>query len=139
MINIDGFKVINDRFGEQLGIEVLRKVAIISSNLVRRSHCHEMASFGRFGGEQFLALLPEVNNEQARNLAEQIRLSIEKFHWQLNTSDTLETEHKLTPITVSISISTYGHADHNTFQQLINWADNTLYQENNTTENKVLF
>jgi diguanylate cyclase (GGDEF)-like protein len=139
MINIDGFKVINDRFGEQLGDEVLRKVAIISSNLVRRSHCHELASFGRFGGEQFLALLPEVNNEQARNLAEQIRLSIEKFHWQLNTSDTLETEHKLTPITVSISISTYGHADHNTFQQLINWADNTLYQENNTTVNKVLF
>ena len=138
MINIDGFKAINDQYGEQIGNEVLRKVALIINDIVRRSQHHDLTSFGRLGGEVFLALLPEINNQDALNVAEKIRLSIEQFQWQLNISDTVNTEHKLTKVTVSISISNYDHGDHKTFQQLINWADHTLYQGKRISENEVI-
>ena len=71
MVDIDYFKDINDRFGHPVGDEVLAAVA---------SYCHDEIRatdrFGRWGGEEFLALLPETPRDQAIALAERVRAAV---------------------------------------------------------------
>lgn len=77
LIDIDFFKAINDQYGHPVGDQVLRAVA---------GHCHRMMResdrFGRWGGEEFLALLPDATTEQAAALAERMRASIAEAEWQ---------------------------------------------------------
>jgi len=71
MIDIDHFKDVNDRFGHAVGDQVLCAVATHCSGLVRESD-----RFGRWGGEEFLALLPETDRAQAHALAERMRQAV---------------------------------------------------------------
>jgi diguanylate cyclase (GGDEF)-like protein len=68
MIDLDNFKLINDAFGHAVGDAALRQVAAILTQAVRRS---DMVS--RYGGDEFLALLPETDLEGAEALAEKVR------------------------------------------------------------------
>lgn len=68
MIDVDNFKTINDSFGHNAGDEALQQIAAILTDAVRRS---DMVC--RFGGEEFLVLLPETDLEGAHALAEKIR------------------------------------------------------------------
>lgn len=70
-IDIDHFKRINDSIGHHAGDEVLREVAARIKAELRLSD-----ALGRFGGEEFVALLPEADRTDAVNVAERIRLSI---------------------------------------------------------------
>lgn len=72
-IDIDNFKHINDTFGHRKGDEVLRKVA----DLIRRE-IRKTDSVGRFGGEEFVIVLPETDPERAVRVAERIRERIER-------------------------------------------------------------
>jgi diguanylate cyclase (GGDEF)-like protein len=67
-IDIDRFKPINDSFGHNAGDEVLRQVAHLISDSVRISD-----TFGRYGGEEFMLILPETLPEDATQLAEELR------------------------------------------------------------------
>lgn len=71
LVDIDRFKAINDTHGHQAGDAVLRTVAAHCQALVRESD-----HFGRWGGEEFLALLPDTPPEQAVILAERMRVAI---------------------------------------------------------------
>jgi diguanylate cyclase (GGDEF)-like protein len=71
LIDIDRFKAINDSHGHPAGDDVLRAVARQCRNLMRVSD-----HFGRWGGEEFLALLPDTLADQAAMLAERMRASI---------------------------------------------------------------
>jgi diguanylate cyclase (GGDEF)-like protein len=71
MIDLDHFKDVNDRFGHPVGDEVLRAVAGHCLGLIRDSD-----RFGRWGGEEFLAVLPETPREQAFALAERMRQAV---------------------------------------------------------------
>jgi diguanylate cyclase (GGDEF)-like protein/PAS domain S-box-containing protein len=73
-LDIDHFKQINDTYGHNIGDEVLKKY----SQLVQ-AHLRETDVFARWGGEEFIILLPETSSEKAMILAEHIRNSIATF------------------------------------------------------------
>jgi diguanylate cyclase (GGDEF)-like protein len=68
MIDLDNFKTINDTFGHMAGDAALKQVARILTQVVRRSDL-----LSRYGGDEFLALLPETDLEGADALAEKVR------------------------------------------------------------------
>ena len=68
MLDLDHFKEINDRFGHQRGDKVLKRVASI---LV--SCCRDTDYVARYGGDEFVVLMPETSSEDARRLAERVR------------------------------------------------------------------
>ena len=74
MLDVDHFKTFNDRFGHDAGDEVLRQVGA----LLRTATRDDGLSF-RFGGEEFLVLLPGLGSEEARARAEQIREGIQSL------------------------------------------------------------
>lgn len=71
MIDLDHFKTINDTYGHQFGDEVLRLIASVISE-----HCRTIDHLGRYGGEEFLLVLPETRIDGAIALAERVRLAV---------------------------------------------------------------
>lgn len=109
MIDIDHFKRINDSLGHAAGDEVLRKV---SSTL--RKKCRGTDIVGRYGGEEFLVLMPDTQTDGAMKLAEKLRSAVE------NIADIP------TPVTISIGVATTSHAGQ-TLPEALNHADRALY------------
>jgi diguanylate cyclase (GGDEF)-like protein len=73
MIDIDNFKAINDKYGHQTGDEVLKEIA------ARLKHSLRVYDIlGRYGGEEFLIVLPGMNSEKTRRLAERIRIHLKE-------------------------------------------------------------
>jgi diguanylate cyclase (GGDEF)-like protein len=125
MLDVDNFKAINDSFGHSTGDKILKDIADLANYIMRQSDC-----FGRFGGEEFIALLANTSPENAHNLAERLRLSIQNKVWSYK---------KLTGVTVSIGISSYQKESTTSFAQLIKDADINMYQAKNLGRNKVCF
>ena len=120
MFDLDGFKKVNDRYGHQTGDEVLRKVSgAIKDNLDQRY------LLGRYGGEEFIIILPYANAEKAFSIAETLR---EKVKSQKILGDRQ-------PVTISMGISSYPeHAQ--TVSGLIEKADQALYIAKESGKNK---
>jgi diguanylate cyclase (GGDEF)-like protein len=117
MIDIDHFKKINDTHGHATGDEVLRSLAGNLRNIIRHPD-----TIGRFGGEEFLIVLPHSTTkaamEQAGRLCEQIR------------SSPIQIGEKEIIVTVSMGIAQYKiHKED--WQSLLNRADAALYQAKN--------
>ncbi len=74
MFDIDGFKSINDRFGHEAGDKVLTEVGVICQDVTRRADM-----IGRYGGDEFVILLPETGKKGAKSLTERIRRRIEEL------------------------------------------------------------
>lgn len=111
MMDMDHFKQVNDRFGHQTGDEVLKKAcSIIRANLSKN------AVFGRYGGEEFIILLPEIDAKDALLVAEDLR---EKVALAKILGDK-------TDITISMGISTFPH-NAEWKEELIEKADQALY------------
>ena len=91
MADLDDFKVINDTYGHTTGDVVLQEV----SGLIRRSvrGIRDVAT-GRWGGEEFMIILPDEGMERAEQIAEKLRASIEAFTFE-----------KVTKLTISIGIA----------------------------------
>lgn len=111
MIDLDLFKHINDRLGHQTGDEALRKVCSILKNNIRKDD-----ACGRYGGEEFIIILPETGSKDALAVAEKLRKEVEKA--KILGDDM--------PVTVSMGIASYPeHAKWK--QELIEKADQALY------------
>jgi two-component system, cell cycle response regulator len=95
MLDVDRFKAINDRYGHLAGDDVLRWVAEQVRSLLRGG---DVAA--RFGGEEFVVLLPETPETGALRVAEKIRAAIERGH-----------ERPGPEVTVSIGVATYEAPD----------------------------
>lgn len=110
MIDLDFFKKINDSFGHQFGDKVLRKISEIMKQNTRN-----LDLVGRYGGEEFLLILPETNLEKAALVAEKLRQKIKK-------SDIEGLDFKLT--------ASFGAVQYEgeSSQQLIKRADDLLYK-----------
>lgn len=119
MIDLDHFKVINDTHGHPVGDRVLVDFVTRVKPLLRQPD-----QLGRFGGEEFVALLPETSLDEAGIVAERLRAAIES-----NTGD-------LPPCTVSIGItvSRVGAAD---LDGMFTQADVALYQAKHAGRNRV--
>lgn len=130
MIDIDHFKNINDRYGHSAGDEVLKKIVSLGEEFMRKTDV-----FGRFGGEEFIAFLPNTSTAQAIMIAERFRLSVEQCSW----SDIHEAE-EFNLISISIGVAnSIEFANANTFDltTLINQSDKLLYQAKSQGRNKV--
>lgn len=123
MVDIDHFKSVNDRFGHEVGDKVLQLLAEILQNMFRKS---DVAC--RFGGEEFLVLLPGLYLDQAVNRAEALR---EKFAQASLAADFLYSQ-----VTISIGVSNYPlHGE--TAQDIFRTADKALYRAKDQGRNRV--
>lgn len=77
MIDLDNFKQINDSFGHKLGDMVLQTVSQSIKDIIR-----EEDVAGRYGGEEFIIILPNTNHSAAFKVAEKIRKSVKNIKWQ---------------------------------------------------------
>ena len=120
ILDIDYFKSINDKYGHQQGDETLRKLAdAIQSGVRNNDQCF------RYGGEEFVLLLPNTDTSGAYNVAEKIREKIEKM--DLIPEST---------VTVSMGLSEFPmHTK--SLQELFRLADNALYESKAEGRNRV--
>jgi diguanylate cyclase (GGDEF)-like protein len=123
MIDIDNFKAINDELGHKMGDKVLKDIAGLANEIMRENDC-----FGRFGGEEFICLLPETSSEVAFEIAERLRLTIQ---------DQTRLSKVGQQVTVSIGVSSYKTDNTESFTQLLKNADVMMYQAKNLGRNKV--
>lgn len=127
IFDIDFFKVFNDKNGHLLGNEVLMKLAKVIVNSLRSSDF----SF-RFGGEEFVVLLPDTHLEQAEIIAETIRLNVEKESFPGEKTQPNGT------LTVSIGTACTDHSAITSKNELIEAADQALYKAKNAGKNTVV-
>jgi len=123
--DIDHFKHFNDQHGHQAGDKVLVDFASILKSNVRE---HDIVS--RYGGEEFLILLPETSLEHATIIAEKLRVKI--MNHQL-----VIPPNKILTITASFGVADYqkGVTD---WKQIFKAADQALYQAKNTGRNRIV-
>lgn len=125
MLDLDLFKLVNDKFGHHTGDSVLREVGAILTATLRRS---DMAI--RYGGEEFLIVLPDSEISGAVQRVEEIRTLIGKIVLP-------ETPGGMGPITVSAGISIAGEHG-NSGPELIRAADNALYAAKEAGRNRIV-
>ncbi len=126
MIDIDHFKQINDTYGHAVGDAVLKEVAA----LVRR-HLRITDLAFRYGGEEFLVLLPLSHGADPTPIAEKIRHAVEHC-------DEISQEHDDLRLTVSIGISQYSQHPHPDYIHVLKQADRALYQAKKAGRNRVV-
>jgi diguanylate cyclase (GGDEF)-like protein len=81
LIDLDWFKRINDAYGHPIGDEVLRTFAITMFANIR-----SIDKFGRYGGEEFLLLLPDTTAEQAAEILDRLRVIVSELDWSAFSS-----------------------------------------------------
>ncbi|MCL1906092.1 MAG: diguanylate cyclase [Clostridiales bacterium] len=126
VMDIDKFKAYNDTYGHQQGDAVLRSVAkTIESSLNRPG---DFAA--RWGGEEFVVLLPKTDINGAENIANRIRLNISDV--VISCADGTKTR-----VTVSIGINTRAPGQDSLHNSFIEEADKALYKAKQTGRNRV--
>ena len=113
MLDIDFFKKVNDTYGHLAGDYVLKEVANIIKSTIRSSDV-----CGRFGGEEFIVILPDTKLNGAMKLAERIRNNIQNHKFIFQNQEI--------PVTISIGITSASKND--SLFSLIERADNALYE-----------
>jgi polar amino acid transport system substrate-binding protein len=125
MIDVDNFKQINDNYGHKIGDLVLINLASILISQIRKSDI-----ICRFGGEEFIILLPQTNLEGAALMAEKIRTHIERSNLPLANSGQLN-------FTVSLGVSQVNILADKNIEDCIKRSDDALYDAKNSGKNKV--
>lgn len=121
LMDIDYFKSVNDTYGHNMGDKVLKYLAF---KLKRISHATDLCC--RYGGEEFIILLPNTTGQEAFKMAESLRREL-----QITTSPTGKA------ITISAGIAEYPIIE-GTPTQLIEYADQCLYQAKEQGRNRVV-
>lgn len=122
VVDVDQFKGVNDQFGHPAGDEVLALVAGRLQALVRQSD-----NVGRYGGDEFLVLLPNTNEDQAYGLANRLR---EHFG-----SEPFRVDVRTHSLTLSIGVATLHDTD--TLESLLKRADEAMYKAKTTRDQVV--
>lgn len=125
MVDIDYFKKVNDTYGHPQGDIVLRSVADVFDQTIRKPD-----AAARYGGEEFAILLPETDIKGAVVLAERLRQIVEKLELKLGD--------KTAKVTISLGVTTYDPAKgRKTKAEIIDAADKALYSSKKTGRNKL--
>lgn len=121
IFDMDNFKRINDAFGHSAGDHVLSStVALINKTL------RAIDFIGRWGGEEFLMVLPDVTEHTAFRISERVREAVSTYDFGLNKE-----------ITISLGVAEYDSACNNVVE-IINRADMALYEAKRSGRNKTL-
>jgi diguanylate cyclase (GGDEF)-like protein len=124
LMDIDNFKQINDQYGHPVGDQVLRKIA---ASIVASVRPHDIVC--RYGGEEFLTILRGAGEEHCTEIAERIRINIQTLP--------IRTREGTVPMTVSIGVAVRSSNDDITAEQLIDHADQALYQSKQRGRDRV--
>lgn len=122
MLDIDHFKMVNDKYGHLCGDEALKYI----SNIIRMS-VRNSDAYVRFGGEEFVIILPHTNLDFGKKIAERIRQAVERSDFSYNN------EH--IHITISLGVSLYNGEK---VQGFIDKADKALYIAKENGRNQVV-
>lgn len=125
-IDVDRFKALNDRYGHARGDEVLRVIARVIDESLRRPG--DIAA--RYGGEEFAVILPDTDEEGAVAIAEAIRVGIEQ--------ETGRSGSRVPHATVSIGVKAIGPKANLSVAGLLECADKALYQAKTQGRNRVV-
>lgn len=120
LLDVDNFKMINDRWGHAAGDEVLRRLGAILRTTVRLPDLP-----ARYGGEEFVVLLPESGEESGMGLARRLMVRVAAEEW--------ENE----PVTISIGMAAINESLGSGFQ-LVELADEALYAAKRAGKNRVM-
>lgn len=123
MFDVDYFKEINDRFGHQVGDEVLRLIGRRFRDKLRR-----MDLPARFGGDEFVAILPETNLKTACEAAERLRMAFDTELFDIGEGRKIQ-------LTLSIGVAEVDRADRSA-ASLIRRADKALYASKEAGRNR---
>jgi diguanylate cyclase (GGDEF)-like protein len=123
-VDLDNFKSINDTYGHDVGDEVLKRVAILFDDNIRKTDY-----LGRWGGEEFVILFTDANIENSVNLANKLCEAIQL--------DENLRKMVISPLTGSFGI-TQIHTDDISIDEAIVRADKAMYQAKKTGKNKVV-
>jgi len=126
ILDIDYFKKINDAYGHDVGDEVLRILAKVGMAASRKTDL-----FARWGGEEFVAALPGTNADDARAIADALRIRFEQqdFAHEWRTG-------KAVPFTVTIGVSTRAPGERD-MEAMLKRADQALYRAKEAGRNRV--
>jgi diguanylate cyclase (GGDEF)-like protein len=124
MADLDGFKTVNDRFGHPVGDSVLREFAE-----TLRETAREVDTTGRWGGEEFMLILPATDAEGGARLAERVRVAFEQRL-------VLAPDGTRIPVTASFGVAAYPN--HGSEEALVRAADAALYQAKRAGKNRVV-
>jgi diguanylate cyclase (GGDEF)-like protein len=126
MIDLDDFKEINDTYGHQTGDLVLCKMG---ETILKNVRSHDLC--GRYGGEEFVILMPESDIREAKIMANRILEKVNDMH--------LEAEDITFSVSCSIGIADTIGADNPNLMEIINRADACLYKAKRSGKNKVAY
>jgi diguanylate cyclase (GGDEF)-like protein len=125
LFDLDHFKGINDGWGHQIGDDVLKHVA----NIAQR-HLRAADILGRYGGEEFIVVLPDSTAEQSKIVAERIREEIEQ--------SSFGTPQGCVALTVSAGVADTAQGENDSIERLIGLADQALYAAKQAGRNRTL-
>jgi diguanylate cyclase (GGDEF)-like protein len=125
MLDLDHFKSINDNYGHEFGDYVLKEFSALLRETVRQSDL-----VFRFGGEEFIVLLPQTVEDGAAKTAEKIRRNCEER--------VIDNGRYAVNITVSIGVTSYNKELHKTTGCMVSFADEALYQAKDCGRNRVV-
>ncbi|MEC4748676.1 diguanylate cyclase [Methylomicrobium sp. Wu6] len=129
-LDIDYFKSVNDKYGHQVGNKVLSTVAKTIKSQLRNNDV-----LVRYGGEEFIALLTNINQSKGFEIAERIRRNVQSLKITFNETTV--------PVTLSIGLSTYQSDRKHPMTtaeaaaRLIDTADSAMYQAKNKGRNRI--
>lgn len=129
ILDLDDFKKVNDNYGHLAGDRVLREIAGII-----RANCRTSDLPARFGGEEFIVLLPETDLTGAASFAERLRSLIASREIPLGNGQLLQ-------ITASLGVASFTPAELGSLdsgEKLIQLADDALYQAKRDGKNRVV-
>ena len=130
--DLDHFKKVNDTYGHNAGDQVLREGSDLVKGLVRKDDI-----LGRFGGEEFVIILPNTDARTAYDLAERIRKSMEAYTFQLDvTSPDGQKQVVAHKQTFSVGVSQLS-PDMSAAKELMESADKKLYTSKQSGRNRV--
>ncbi|MBN1938326.1 MAG: GGDEF domain-containing protein [Candidatus Aminicenantes bacterium] len=125
MFDIDHFKKVNDTYGHIFGDKVLLRVAKAARSVMREGDI-----LLRYGGEEFLAILPAASRNDAVQVGERLRRIVEET--------TISNKDQLIHVTISIGVTAYPETDVENETDLIKQADQALYSAKESGRNRVI-
>lgn len=121
MFDLDYFKEVNDTYGHETGDYVLKKISRLISQYIR-----EGDSFGRWGGEEFMLLFPNLSQEKAMLTAQKLRELVANCSFN-----------EVSEVTISFGVSTYRKDESR--KALLKRVDDALYEAKEKGRNRVIY
>ncbi|WP_022957992.1 GGDEF domain-containing response regulator [Spongiibacter tropicus] len=127
VLDIDHFKQVNDNYGHAVGDTALKHMVNILNNNLR-----EYDQVGRYGGEEFIVILPSTDKDSAWGVAERIRSSLQYHPAHIDSERDI-------PMTVSIGLAQLNHYGQDSRHSLFERADKALYEAKQAGRNRVVY